>query len=283
MLRMRTPLKVQPNAELGLNVAGLPIDNRSTALRISILVLTTAVMAGCGASTAPPSANTSSSTASVASNSTDGAPISNGPNEFTFSGYTWEKDSGTAPPVGNVNGNVGTFSTSNVAVGNEIVLTLTQTQQGSEILSTGAEIHTKQTFGYGTFEFTSQVPAAVSGTTASGFLFTNNSETEIDMEQTGVKPDAVDCTNWSGLQNYQDTEITGFDQTVSHDFKIVWNANEVDWYVDGQLVVSHTQSVPVAPAPFLFNIWGTNQSAWGGYAIPNVTRYMYITKFRYTP
>ena len=43
-----------------------------------------------------------------------------------------------------------------------------------------------------------------------------------------TRPDAVDCTNWSGLANYQDTEVTGFDQSVSHDFKIVW-PSEVDW------------------------------------------------------
>jgi IMP dehydrogenase len=32
-----------------------------------------------------------------------------GPSTFEFSGYQWQTDSGTAPPVGNVNGNVGTF------------------------------------------------------------------------------------------------------------------------------------------------------------------------------
>ena len=47
-----------------------------------------------------------------------------------------------------------------------------------------------------------------------GFLFTNDSETEIDMEQTGNKPDAVDCANWSGFANYQDKPCTR------------WEANE---------------------------------------------------------
>ena len=282
-LGMLITLKVRHEPDPSWATAGRLTDGERAALQTWILILALVFMAGCGASTTPTPANPSSSTASLAPGPNNGTPTANGPNEFTFAGYTWEKDSGTAPPVGNVNGNVGSFSTSNVAVGNEVVLTLTQTQQGTQILSTGAEIHTKQTFGYGTFEFTSRVPTAVSGTTASGFLFVNNSQTEIDMEQTGVKPDAVDCTNWSGLQNYQDTEITGFDQTVSHNFKIVWKAGEVDWYVDGQLIVSHTDAVPVAPAPFLFNIWGTNQSTWGGYATPNVTRYMYISNFSYTP
>ena len=45
----------------------------------------------------------------------------------------------------------------NVTVGNELALSLTQTQNGSQILSSGSEAMTKQTFTYGTFEFTSTV------------------------------------------------------------------------------------------------------------------------------
>ena len=45
-----------------------------------------------------------------------------GPSSFTFSGYNWGTDGGTAPPVGNINGNVGTFDPKNVTVGSELVL-----------------------------------------------------------------------------------------------------------------------------------------------------------------
>ncbi len=182
-----------------------------------------------------------------------------------------------------MNGNVGTFDPINVAVGSELVLSLTQTQNGSQILSSGSEVMTKQTFSYGTFEFTSRVDNVLSGSDSSGFLYAPNSSTEIDMEQVGNKPDAVDCTNWKGVSNFQDTEITGFHQGNSHDFKIVRAATHVDWYVDGQLVVSHTQAVPSTPAPFLFNMWGTNKSTWGGMATVGPTRYMYISNFKYTP
>ena len=250
-----------------------------SVLSLAFALLTMLLLLGCGGGAMPPAGSSSPDTSPSNANPRPSV----GPNEISFGGYTWERDSGTAPPVGNVNGNTGTFSPSNVSVGSELVLTLNQEQQGGGILSTGAEVHTKQSFSYGTFEFTSWVSAAVSGTTASGFLFTNNSQTEIDMEQTGDRPYAVDCTNWSGLSNYQDTEVTGFDQLESHDFKIVWQPDEVDWYVDGQLIVSHTESVPSAPAPFLFNMWGTNNSAWGGWATPGTTRYMHITSFRYTP
>jgi hypothetical protein len=234
---------------------------------------------GSGASTG----SSGSGTSTTGSSGSSGSSSLVGPSEFNFSGYDWETHNGSAPPVGNVNGNVGTFDPMNVAVGSELVLSLTQTQNGSQILSSGSEVMTKQTFSYGTFEFTSRVDNVLSGSDSSGFLYAPNSSTEIDMEQVGNKPDAVDCTNWKGVSNFQDTEVTGFHQGNSHDFKIVWASTHVDWYVDGQLVVSHTQAVPSAPAPFLFNMWGTNKSTWGGMATVGPTRYMYISNFKYTP
>jgi len=234
---------------------------------------------GSGASTG----SSGSGTSTTGSSGSSGSSSLVGPSEFNFSGYDWETHNGSAPPVGNVNGNVGTFDPMNVAVGSELVLSLTQTQNGSQILSSGSEVMTKQTFSYGTFEFTSRVDNVLSGSDSSGFLYAPNSSTEIDMEQVGNKPDAVDCTNWKGVSNFQDTEVTGFHQGNSHDFKIVWASTHVDWYVDGQLVVSHTQAVPSAPAPFLFNMWGTNKSTWGGIATVGPTRYMYISNFKYTP
>jgi hypothetical protein len=234
---------------------------------------------GSGASTG----SSGSGTSTTGSSGSSGSASVVGPSEFNFSGYDWETHNGSAPPVGNVNGNVGTFDPMNVSVGSELVLSLTQTQNGSQILSSGSEVMTKQTFSYGTFEFTSRVDNVLSGSDSSGFLYAPNSSTEIDMEQVGNKPDAVDCTNWKGVSNFQDTEVTGFHQGNSHDFKIVWASTHVDWYVDGQLVVSHTQAVPSAPAPFLFNMWGTNKSTWGGMATIGPTRSMYISNFKYTP
>jgi beta-glucanase (GH16 family) len=206
-----------------------------------------------------------------------------GPSQFSFGGYTWETHSGSAPPVGNTNGNVGKFDPNNVSIGSELVLSLTQTQSGSTINSSGAEVMTTQTFTYGTFEFTSRVVNVLSGSVMTGFLYASNSITEIDMEQVGNKSDAVDCTNWHGESDFQDTEVTGYDQGNSHDFKIVWQPGYVDWYVDGDLVVHHTQAVPSAAAPFLFSAWGTNKSSWGGTATIGPTRFMYISNFKYTP
>ena len=119
---------------------------------------------------------TSGSGTSSSGSSGSGSSSVTGPSTFEFSGYQWQTDSGTAPPVGNVNGNVGTFDPMNVSVGSELVLSLTQTQQGSStILSSGSEVMSKNTFTYGTFEFTSRVVNVLSGSDSSGFLYTGNS------------------------------------------------------------------------------------------------------------
>ncbi len=274
-------------------------------LRTSVLVLAIFLMAGCGGGTIPfspihsgsgtgSSSGTSTSGSSGTSTSGSGTSTSGssgatsgsgtvaGPNQFSMWGYDWTSSQGNAPG-GTSFGTVGTLDPQQVSVGSDLVLTLTQTSQNGTIYSVGAEVYTNQTFTYGTFEFTSRVANVASGSTASGFIYARDSITEIDMEQVGNKPDAVDCTNWQGTSNFQDTQVFGFDQGNTHDFKIVWRSDHVDWYVDGQKIVSHTQAVPSSPAHFIFNLWGTNKSTWGGLASPDVTRYMYISNFKYTP
>ncbi len=186
-----------------------------------------------------------------------------GPSQFTFGGYTWETHSGSAPPVGNANGNVGKFDPNNVIGWIRTGFVAHPDSERQPDFSSGAEVMTKQTFTYGTFEFTSRVVDVLSGSVMTGFLYASNSITEIDMEQVGNKPDAVDCTNWQGSRISRTREVTGYDQGNSHDFKIVWQPGYVDWYVDGRLVVHHTQAVPSAAAPFLFSAWGTNKSSLG--------------------
>jgi len=282
-----TPTRIGPSGgSSGTGTSSNSSSGSGTASGSSGTGTSNSGTSGSGSSTGTTGGGTSSTGSGGGTSSTgsSGANASvTGPTEFTFGGYTWETHGGSAPPVGNVNGNVGTFDPMNVSVGSDLVLSLTQTQNGSQILSSGSEVMTKQQFTYGTFEFTSRVDNVLSGSDSSGFLYAPNSSTEIDMEQVGNKPDAVDCTNWKGVSDFQDTEVTGFHQGNTHDFKIVWTSTNVDWYVDGQLVVSHTQAVPNTAAPFLFNMWGTNKSTWGGLATVGPTRYMYISNFRYTP
>lgn len=201
---------------------------------------------------------------------------------FTWSGYQWNASTGTAPPAGNLNGNVGTFDPDNVAVGSELVITLTQTIDGVTVASSGGEVSTVQKFSYGTFSFTSRVSVAESGQIATGFTYITSSVNEIDMEQAGDAPTSVDCSSFRGLSISEGDRVFGYDQGNTHNFDIVWQPAYVDWYVDGVLICHHTKSVPTASAPFLFSMWGTNSDSFGGLATAG-TRFITVSNFKYTP
>jgi hypothetical protein len=160
--------------------------------KLSILVLATAFLAGCGGGSMPFVPPHNAGDVADGRQSANSLPLEHvttvsGPSSFTFGGYTWQTHAWNAPPVGNKNGNVGTFVKANVSIGSELVLTLKQTRSGSTILSSGAEVGTTRNFQYGTFQFTSRVVNVASGSVASGFLYATNSITEIDMEQVGTK------------------------------------------------------------------------------------------------
>jgi beta-glucanase (GH16 family) len=216
-----------------------------------------------------------------------------------FSGGTLDKtkwfiDTGNAP--GKIDGvNQGTLSAENVDLSTGMLrLTLTQSVSGALATSVGAEIRSKQLFGYGAYAWvaraasTSATPkgagSAVSGTVTDVFNFINNSETEIDFEYEGQFPSTLEMTNYSTVSKSHSTSATvpGADSTF-HEYKFIWTAAKIEFYVDRTLVSTHTQHIPSAPAAALINIWGTNSKAFGGVATQGLTRYLYVSSFSYTP
>jgi len=192
---------------------------------------------------------------------------------FSLWGHNWRIDGPWGAPGG------GTFQPSNVfPLPDALVLQMTQSSAGSS----DAEVISASTFGYGTFSYTAAVYPVQSGQVASGFLYINNSQTEIDVEQTGNNPNAVWLTNYSGVSNKQYSEVAGYPQGQFHTFKFTWKPGEILYYADGNLVATHTQDVPSTPAYFLFNFWGTNSTSWGGTMTPG-TRFMFVTNFSYQP
>lgn len=212
----------------------------------------------------------------------------------TLDGSKWVKDTGSAP--GNISGvNVGTFSASNVSLA-QGVLTLLVTQTGSApVTSTGAEVRSVTTYGFGTWEWkfksasTATTPAgtgsATSGQISSGFNFVNNSQTEIDFEIEGQFPNLIEQTTWFTTATNQETNYSApfLPEQGIHDYKFVWNPGIVQFFVDGVLSATHTNNVPTAPAFVLMNIWGTNSTSFGGNATPNVARRMFFSQFTHTP
>jgi beta-glucanase (GH16 family) len=216
----------------------------------------------------------------------------------TFAGGTldatkWFIDTGRAP--GNIAGvNSGTLSAEHVDLSTGMLrLTLNQSVSGALATSVGAEIRSKQLFGYGTYVWvaraasTSATPrgpgSAVSGSVTDVFNFINDSESEIDFEYQGQSPATLEMTNFATVSKSQSTTtpVAGADGSF-HEYKYVWSAAKIEFYVDGTLVSTHTEHIPSAPAAVLINLWGTNSTSFGGVATDSVTRYLYVSSFSYT-
>jgi hypothetical protein len=163
--------------------------------------------------------------------------------------------------------------------------------------STGCELQSKIAFGLGTYEFifrassTATTPAgagtADSGSISTGFIISDQtSKTEIDSpEIEGQTPTHVEFTNWlNGVNDGAAIITAGFNpQDAQHKFRFVWNSGSVTYYIDDVQVAQHTTDVPLPSNPgfVILSHYGTNSSGFGGTATVGVTRYMYVTSFKY--
>ena len=173
---------------------------------------------------------------------------------------------------------------------------VTQTSSGGGVASVGGELQSKTAFGFGTYEWvmrassTSSTPTgsgvAVSGQISSGFIFVNNSQTEIDSpEIEGQNPGTVWWTSWTSVntKQYTETQAPFAPEQGFHSYKCVWTSTSIRFYMDGVLVATHTGVVPQTPAFAMINHWGTNSTGWGGLATTNITRYMFVRSFSFSP
>ena len=183
-----------------------------------------------------------------------------------------------------------------------LCIEVTQQKGGPDnILSYGAAIISKERFGFGTYEFvmrmssTSATPdglgTAKSGAISSGFVFYNNSESEIDLEFLGNE-NAIWITNWlnanpknapTGDAKQSDKIANQSLATGFHKYTLVWTSTSVKVYIDGAVVASHREHIPQSPAHIILQHRGTNSDVWGGTATVGVTRYMYVKSVRFTP
>lgn len=170
-------------------------------------------------------------------------------------------------------------------------------------ISFGGELKTIAKFGYGTYEFelkassTGLEPEGHTGKSVSGSItgaasFLLHSETEIDIEYEGLPERAHLTQSSTWVDENKPSQITKtpieniyayWPHQRFHAYRYVWSPGKVVFFRDNVVIATHTRIVPEAPAPFLFNHWGTNSKDWGGLATPNVIRYMYIKNFSFTP
>jgi len=179
---------------------------------------------------------------------------------------------------------------------------VTQRQESNGLVrSMGGAIISKERFGYGNYEFvmrmstTADTPdgqgKTLTGAISSGFVYYNNSESEIDLEFLGNE-NATHITNWQNpTPSHQPAGEVKQTDKVSDEFlgsqfrkyTLVWLAGSVKVYIDDVLVVSHDKHVPSSPAHIILQHRGTNSDEWGGTATVGVTRYFYVKSVKFTP
>jgi endo-1,3-1,4-beta-glycanase ExoK len=176
-----------------------------------------------------------------------------------------------------------------------LCLILTQTQNADGTWnSIGGEVACKTLMGFGTYEMevrassTAATPTAlgnpVSGSITGIFNYVNDSQTEIDFEVEGnSRYNLIQVTNWKTTAAQQSTQIpmNPTPEKGFHKYRWIWSSTKIDFYVDGLLVATHTQNIPVTPAYMMFNHWGTTGPNWGGPAQAG-TRYVWVKNFSFT-
>ncbi|OFW09404.1 MAG: hypothetical protein A3G20_06175 [Acidobacteria bacterium RIFCSPLOWO2_12_FULL_59_11] len=218
----------------------------------------------------------------------------------------WVNASGQAPGYIPWN-HIGYYDPTHVRVQNGyLVISLTQDYGFVDgllgVISNGGLIYTKETYGYGTYEWrmrmsstavTPEEPGSpVSGSVSAGFNYVNNSQTEIDFELGGHLPGWLYMTNWRNTNPRRDPTDSQETYTAAsvpdisskfHTYKFVWEKGKITFYMDDGFQTSHVTDIPSAPAYFMINHWGTNNPWWGGLATVGPSRYFYIDWVQYTP
>lgn len=157
------------------------------------------------------------------------------------------------------------------------LLELTEKQYATpEIESYGSGMESSSAHGYGSYSFDACVAwDRPGGHVAAGYLYADNSATEIDVELWGGK---AWFTNWVSVTAYQQSSVS-LDLSAWHRYSFTWDPNAISYYVDGKLVAVHTAYVPYEPARFYFTMRGTN-SDWGGRAEPNTSASFFVRNVR---
>ncbi len=219
----------------------------------------------------------------------------------------WVIPSGQAP--GYIPGqHIGYYQPDHVSVGGGFLSMLLTQEIGSVdtnpagVVSRGALIYTQMKCGYGTYEWTMRMSSTAgspaepgypaSGSVSAGFIYVNNSQTEIDFEFSGQNSDTVYAVNWLNPTPSSDptpadetfTAVSPFDSTSAfHTYRFVWEPGMISFFIDGILQAQHTTNVPTAPAYFMINHWGSDSPNWGGPATLGTARYFYVDRVSYTP
>lgn len=179
-----------------------------------------------------------------------------------------------------------TWTSDNIHFNDHMRLTLTKNDTGGV---QGSEYKTIDTYHYGKYEVRMKA-AKNTGIVSSFFVYTGPSFgtpwDEIDIEFLGKDTTMVQLNYYTnGVGGNEKLIDLGYDASQEfHDYAFEWKKDEINWYIDGKLVHTATDNIPVTPAKIMMNLWnGTGVDAWlGPYdgASPIHAEYEWM---RYTP
>ncbi|MEJ2227345.1 MAG: glycoside hydrolase family 16 protein [Alphaproteobacteria bacterium] len=139
---------------------------------------------------------------------------------------------------------------------------------------TCAEIQSKGTYGYGTYEVRMRAPAAP-GLVTAFFTYIGKAQgkphDEIDFEFLGKDTGAVQLNYYvSGKGGHEHMAKLGLDaETTPALYSFEWKPNAIFWYINGELVYErHAKPghpIPTNPGKIFLSIWnGNDMDEWLG-------------------
>ncbi|GIO37715.1 beta-glucanase [Paenibacillus antibioticophila] len=151
--------------------------------------------------------------------------------------------------------------------GSHMELTLTKNDTGGIV---GSEYKTRGNYHYGKYEVRMK-PAKNIGIVSSFFVYTGPSFgtpwDEIDIEFLGKDTTKVQLNYYTdGVGGNEKIIDLGYDASEQfHDYAFEWTKEAINWYIDGKLVHTATENLPVTPAKMMMNLWnGTGVDEWLG-------------------
>ena len=150
----------------------------------------------------------------------------------------------------------------------KLQLTIDHDPKGKDIPYSGAELRSKDFYGYGRYEV-SMKAIKNDGVVSSFFTYTgpsdNNPWDEIDIEILGKDTTKVQFNYYTnGKGNHEKLVDLGFDASEDfHTYAFEWRKTRIDWFVDGERVHTALTNIPKTEGRIMMNAWcGTGVDGW---------------------
>ena len=133
--------------------------------------------------------------------------------------------------------------------------------------TTGAEITSaRNDYLYGSFRMIAQGSAEPG--TVFGWFYYLSDKSEIDIELLS-KFDSAQTVHFTiheniGASTHQAKDVGFSPSSGFHEYRFDWLKDRVNYYVDGELLVTLKENVPFEPGAILLNHWTLSSTAWGG-------------------